>query len=98
MATRLSAPRLGSTACRQHQPDSRVNLKHTAGPGTDDDLALGRVRAGDSQLDFRPARQLASQLVNHAGLLATTRGGDSCRPTLGEPAALCQTQFDDEAS
>ena len=46
MATRLRALRLGSTARRQNQPDSRVNLKHTAGPGTDDKYATDSRRAG----------------------------------------------------
>ena len=50
MGKRFGATRLHSTTRRQRQPDSRVNLEQTAGPDTEDDLALGRVRAGDLQL------------------------------------------------
>ena len=96
-----------ATLCAAFRPDDRrpapatsrrVNFEQTAGPETGENPALGRVRAGDLQLDFRPAGQRASLLANHAGPLATSRGGDSCHPTLGEPATSCRTQLDDEAS
>ena len=97
-ARQLGAPRHGSTTRHQHQPDSRVNLEQTAGPDTENDPALGHVRAGDLQLDKRPARHRPTSLASHACSMPARRGGDSCRPTHGEPATLCRTQLDDEAS
>ena len=43
---RVSARRLAD----QRQPDSRVNVEQNAGPDTEINLALDRVRAGDIQL------------------------------------------------
>ena len=98
MASQLGAPRSGATTRRQRQPYSRVNFEQPVGPDTEFNLALDRVRAGDLQLDFRPARQRTTLLANHADPMTTPRGRDSCRPTLGEPAALCRTQLNDEPS
>ena len=97
-ARQLGAPRHGSTTRHQHQPDSRVNLEQTAGPDTENDPALGHVRAGDLQLDERPARHRPTRLASHACSMPTSRGGDPYRPTLGERNTLCRTQLNDEPS
>ena len=89
---RVSARRPPTSA--SHQPPR--DIRRTAGPCTGENPALGRVRAGDLQLGVRPARHRPTRLADHAGSMPTSRGGDSCRPTLGEPTALRRTQLGDE--
>ncbi len=54
---------------RQRQPNSRVNIDQTAGPDTDNNLALDLVRAGNDPSAFAP---LANDQFKELGSLAKT--------------------------
>jgi len=98
MAQQLGAPPLGSTTCRQRQPDSSVNLEQTAGSGTEINPALSRVRAGDIPFGQRPARHRTTPLANRVGqqpareLEPRADRAPASQPHFVEPNSTTRTQ------
>ena len=91
---RVFARRPPTSASRQPPRELRADRRpaHRRRPGA-------RPREGrrpSTRISPRPPSDDSARRL--PGSMPTSRGGDSHRPTLGEPTAVCRTQLDDEAS